>query len=62
MESINIPCSMSEDFWTTGKAWCDLTPKESEPQPDQIRVMEANEKTPVPDGRSIKKKKNGCAP
>lgn len=34
------------------KAWCDLMPKEWVPHPDQIRVMEANEKTPVPDGHS----------
>lgn len=34
------------------RAWCDLTPKEWVPHPDQIRVMEASEKTPFPDGHS----------
>lgn len=41
-----------------GKAWCDVMLKELVPHPDQIRVMEANEKTPVPWWPL----QNGCAP
>lgn len=42
---VNVPLSFPMSWMcAAGKAWCDLMLNEWVPHPDQIRVMETNEK------------------